>query len=238
MKQRLSWMIVGTLLVASTSAGAAGAQPARTISVSGTAVVKTAPDQVVWRIELADFDKDMRRAKQSNDTKVKAVLDLRRKLDIDERDIETGHLSINREYERGQYGQQGAFKHYAVRRTVTFRQADLTRFDEFLDELVATSEMEVSFSFESSKIHEVRAETRLKALKAANEKAAAMAGVLGARLGPVLTISEHSPDRPFASPMSNAAFVHSPPPVDVATDRFVPGAINVQISVYATFELN
>lgn len=213
-------------------------EEARTVSVSGTAVMKAAPDQVVWRIELSDFDKDMRAAKQRNDAKVQAVLALREELDIGEQELETGHLSISREYERGKYGERNAFKHYAVRRSVTIRQTDLRRFDEYLDKLVASSEMEVNFSFESSKMHELRAETRLKALAVAKEKAAAMAEVVGAELGRIRTIQEHSPNRSFSSPMSNSAFTHSPPPVDVASDRFVPGAISVQVSVYATFELD
>jgi len=213
-------------------------EAARTISVSGTAVMKTAPDQVVWRIDLSDFDKDMRAAKERNDAKVQAVLALRDDLDIGEEELETGHLSISREYERGKYGERNAFKHYAVRRSVTIRQTDLKRFDEYLDKLVASSEMEVNFSFESSKMHDIRFETRLKALSVAKEKATAMAEVVGAKLGRIRIIHEHSPNRPFSSPMSNAAFTHSPPPVDVASERFVPGAISVQVSVYATFELD
>ncbi len=212
-------------------------QAARVISVAGTAEMKTAPDHVVWTVTLTDFNTDMRKAKQSNDAKIEAVLDLRRDLDINDQDIETGQLSIRREYERGKYGERGAFRHYVVSRNVTIRQRDLRRFDEYVDELVASSEMEVGFSFESSQIHEIRAATRLKALAVAKEKAAAMAQVVDADLGRVLTIHEHSPNQPFASPMSNAAFTHSPPPVDVASDRFVPGAIRVQISVYVTFEL-
>jgi uncharacterized protein YggE len=120
---------------------------------------------------------------------------------------------------------------------VTIRQRDLNQFDEYLDELVASSEMEVSFRFESSQIHDIRAATRLKALTVAKEKAAAMAQAVGANVGRVLTIHEHSPDRPFSSPLSNATFTQGPPPADVASDRFIPGAISVQISVYTTFEL-
>jgi uncharacterized protein YggE len=224
-------MVIGGVL-------GAESEEARTISVSGTAVMKAAPDQVLWRIDLSDFDKDMRAAKQRNDAKVQAVLALRDDLDIGEQQLETGHLSISREYERGKYGERNAFKHYAVRRSVTIRQTDLKRFDEFLDKLVASSEMEVNFSFETTKMHELRAETRLKALAVAKEKAAAMAEVVGAELGRIRTIREHSPNRSFSSPTSNTAILHSSPPVDVASDRFVPGAISVQVSVYATFELD
>jgi len=237
MKACVSFTMAGLFFIIPGVVLAEDSEQARTISVSGTAVMKAAPDRVVWRIDLSDFDKDMRAAKQSNDAKVQAVLALRDDLDIGEQELETGHLSISREYERGKYGERNAFKHYAVRRSVTIRQTDLKRFDEYLDKLVASSEMEVNFNFESSKMHEIRAETRLKALAVAKEKAAAMAEVVGAELGRIKTIREHAADRSFSSPMSNAAFTHSPPPVDVASDRFVPGAISMQVSVYATFEL-
>ena len=211
--------------------------PPRSISVSGTVVMKAAPDQVVWHIQLTDFDKDMRQAKQRNDEKIEAVLALRESLGIGEHGLDTGQLSISREFERGQHGERGAFKHYRVSRSVTIRQTDLKRFDEYLDKLVASSEMEVGFSFESSQIHKLRAETRLKAVAEAKRKAAEMARVAGAELGNVLTINEHSPNQSSLSPMSNSAFTHSPPPVDAGSDRFVPGAISVQVSVYVTFEL-
>jgi uncharacterized protein YggE len=233
----MSSLSVALLLVASGALLADETPPPRSISVSGTAVMKTAPDRVVWRIHLTDFDKDMRKAKKSNDAKVEAVLALRKELGLGEEDLETGQLSISREYERGQHGQRGAFKHYRVSRSVTVRQTDLKRFDEFLDKLVASSEMEISFSFESSRMHEIRAETRLKALAAAKKKAADMAQVVDAKLGRILNIQEHPANQRYFSPMSNVSFAHSSPPVDVATDRFVPGAISVQISVYATFEL-
>jgi uncharacterized protein YggE len=213
------------------------AAPSRSISVSGTAVMKAAPDRVVWHIQLTDFDKDMRKAKRRNDEKIEAVLALRKPLDIGPHDLDTGRLSIGREYERGQHGQRGAFKHYRVSRSVTIRQTDLKRFDEYLDKLVASSEMEVSFGFESSQIHKLRAETRLRAMTEAQKKAADMAQVVGAELGKVLVINEHSPSERYVSPMSNSAFTHSTPPVDAASDRFVPGAISVQVSVYVTFEL-
>ncbi|NQU25961.1 MAG: SIMPL domain-containing protein [Candidatus Nealsonbacteria bacterium] len=223
-------LVVGTLR-------AEEAAPPRSISVSGTALMKAAPDQVVWHIQLTDFDKDMRKAKQRNDEKIEAVLALRKPLDIGEYDLDTGRLSINREYERTQRGERGPFKHYRVSRSVTIRQTDLKRFDEYLDRLVASSEMEVSFGFESSQIHKLRADTRLRAMNEAKKKAGDMARVVGAELGKVLAINEHSPNQRYVSPMSNASFSHSPPPVDAASDRFVPGAISVQVSVYVTFEL-
>ncbi|MBN2180846.1 MAG: SIMPL domain-containing protein [Sedimentisphaerales bacterium] len=226
---------VGLILLSGTVVLAAEGSPVRSISVTGTIETKTAPDHILWQITLTDTDVNMLEAKKRNDEKVKAVVALQEKLGIAEGDLETGQVSVNREYERN----TRAFKHFLVRRGVTIRQRDLKRFDEFLDSLVSSTEMEVWFSFESSSMYEVRAETRLKALKAAQEKAKAMAEVVGARIGRVLTINEHAQaDQRQGSMLSNTAWVQSTPPtVDLASDKFVPGAITVKVTVYATFEL-
>lgn len=210
----------------------------RSVSVSGTAETKTAPDHIVWHLSLTDTDKAVLTAKTSSDSKVKSVLALREKLEIAEGDMETGHVSVSREYERDQHGRRTDFKHFVVSRGITIRQRDLKRFDEYLDALVSSAEMEVSFSFESSRIHEVRAETRLRAVKAARDKAVAMAAAAGAGIGRVLTINEHPQTGGWQSPLANNAIVvNSVPSVDVASDRFIPGAIRERVTVYATFEL-
>jgi len=212
--------------------------PIRTISVSGTVQTKIAPDQVVWHISLKDTSMNLNEAKSKNDTKANAVLALRDHLGIEPGDLETGQLSIRREYERGQHGNQGEFKHFVVTRSITVRQRDLKRFDQFLDNFVASADMEVNFSFESSEMHKVRADTRLLALKAAQEKARAMAEAVGAKLGPVVTINEHPETSRWQNPMSNSAFIQSVPSADTASERFIPGAINVSLTVYTVFELN
>jgi len=213
--------------------------PIRTISVSGTVETKTAPDLIVWRIGLMNSDRDLRAAKEESDEEAKSVVALREKLGIAEGDLETGRVSIDREYERDQRGNRKGFKHFVVRRNITIRQRDLKQFDVFLDALVSSAEMEVSFFSESSRIHELRAETRLKALQAAKEKAAAMAEAVGAKLGRVITINEHPQTGRRLDQFTNNYISVGPgrPTVDVASDTFVPGAITVRVTVYAAFEL-
>ena len=209
----------------------------RSISVTGTAVTRTMPDTIVWHVSTSDFDRDLVSAKESSDRKLRAILGLREELKIDKEDLETGHLSIRREYEYDERGHQKAFKHFAVTRSVTLRQRNVDRFDEFFSKLVSSAEMEVSVSFESSRLHESRAETRLKALRIAQEKAEAMVKELGAKLGEVVRIDEHRPTSQPFSPMSNAAFFDagSLPEVDTTGGTFAPGAIEVRTTVYVTF---
>jgi uncharacterized protein len=230
-------LAVGLTLLANAVAAADEDKPVRSISVTGTVETKVAPDQIVWRISLTATDTNLAKAKTRSDEQVKSVVALRDKLRIAEGDLETGPISVNREYERDARGMRGNFKYFAVSRSLTIRERDLKRFDEFIDTLVSSTDMEVYFNYESSRQREVRAETRLKALQAAKQKAAAMAEALGAKLGPVLSINEHSATDSGRGMLSNVSYVQSTPPADVATETFVPGAITIPVTVYVAFEL-
>jgi uncharacterized protein YggE len=231
-------LAVGLISLLATVAADAEDHPVRSVSVSGTVEIKAAPDQVLWQISLTATDPDLTKAKTRSDQQAKAVVSLQPKLGIGKGDLQTGLISVISEYERDQRGQRGAFKDFVVSRSITIRERDLKRFDEYLSTLLASTDMEVFMNYESSRILEIRAEARLKALRAAKEKAAAMADALGAKLGRVLTVSEQSSAEPWRSPASNANFVQtSTPAADLATETFVPGAISVPVSVSLTFEL-
>ena len=213
----------------------------RMISVSGTAVAKITPDLIVWHLSLLDTDKDLRTAKQRNDEKIKRIFALRDDLSVSDGDLQTGRVSVRRINKLDPHGNRtDEFQHFEIRRSVSIWQRELKRFDEFLEELVSSADMDASFSWESTKIHEVRADTRLKALRAAKDKAQAMAEVVDAKVGSVIRIDEHPPSGDWRSSMlTNTAFIHrgGVPTADVASGTSAPGAIEVKVTVYATFEL-
>lgn len=216
------------------------AQPLRTISVTGTVEAKVAPDMIVWRISLADTDIELKKAKAASDEKVKAIIALREKLGIKDGDLQTGTMSIRKEYNEDDRGRRLDFKHFRVYRSITIRQRDLKRFDEYIDAFLASAEMDVSFGFQSSTIHEVRAETRLEALKVAKNKAKDLAEVGGATLGKILTIDEHGGSD--SSRWNNYHMQNQLRPVrnlgaDQSSGTFIPGAIDVKVTIYATFEM-
>lgn len=233
--------ILATVLLASAHAAD---EPARAVSVSGTAVTRVVPDTIVWSISIEETDKVLVDAKNRSDEKMKRVLNLVSELGVPAEDVQTGRLRISREYDRDERGNKLDFKHFAIRRNVTFKQRDLARFDEFLTKLVGAADIEANFNFESSKQHEFRAETRLKALQVAKEKAASMCKVLDAKLGTVLTIDEHRRTGPDpwgmqAQVFSNVEFFRGgdAPEIDVTSGTLAPGAIEIKVTVYATFEI-
>ena len=253
MKRFIIPTILTLILVVAIAAFAQDPQPAagtaavsRTIAVTGTVETQIAPDIIVWNIMLRDLNKDFAAVKTVSDEKMKKVVALREKLKIPEADFQTGPLSVERVYEprpgtsSAQGDERGEFKGYSMRRSITVTQRDLKQFDKYFDTLLGSTDMEVSYFYDASKKYDVRKETRLKALAAAREKAAAMAEALGAKLGRVMTINENSGDRGMgmANFTSNNSYDARPPlAVDTATERFVPGSMTERVSVNATFEL-
>jgi len=224
-------------------AEAAGDQ-SRTIAVSGTAVTRVAPDVIAWNLSVAVRNRELAQAKQESDATMQKILGLIDELAVKPEDVQTGHLSIRKVYERDERGNEtDVFKHFDVRRSISFRQRDLSRFDEFLARLVGATEFEASYNFETSKLEEIRFDTRLKAAIIAREKAKALCETLGTVLGQVITIEEFKPQAmPYGmggGMMSNVAFTYpeASTRADASTGTLAPGAVEVRETVDVTFAI-
>jgi uncharacterized protein len=226
------------LFVGSVAAEDAKLSP-RHVSVTGTAVARVQPDTVVWHVTVRRTNRELAVAQEACDEGVKKVLALRTELKLKPEEAQTGYLWIEKVFDRDRAGNQTSFRHFAVVRTIKLRQRDTSRFDVILAQLVEAEDVEVSYQLESSDYHKLRAQTRLEAVKAAREKAAAMTELLGAKLGRVLRIAE--PEETGSSSfntLSNAAF--SAPrqaEPDEAPGTFAPGAIEIKVSIEVDFEI-
>jgi uncharacterized protein len=211
----------------------------RHVSITGTSVAKVQPDIVVWHVTIRRANKELAKAQAECDETVKKILELRKELKIKPEDAQTGYLSVQKIYDRDQAGNQTSFRHFLVERSVTLRQHDTGRFDAVLAGLVAASDVEVSYSLESSEYLALRTKTRLEAVKAARKKAGEMTELLGGKLGRVLRIAE--PQENWGSSyLSNNQSAFSVPRAaepDQAPGTFAPGAIEVKVSIEVAFEI-
>lgn len=211
----------------------------RHVSVTGTTVARAQPDVVVWNVTIRRTNRDLEKAQAACDEGVKKVLALRGQLKIRPQDAQTGYLSVQKVFDRDQAGNQTSFRHFEVVRTVTLRQQETKGFDEVLAQLIGADDVEVSYQLESSEYHKLRAQTRLEAVKAAREKAAAMTELLGGKLGRVLRIAEPRESWGSAySSMSNSAFAaprQAEP--DEAPGTFAPGSLEIRVSIEVDFEI-
>ena len=211
----------------------------RYVSVTGASVARVQPDQVVWHVNVRRADKELAKAQAACEETVKKVLELRGELKLQPEDVQTGYLSISKVFDRDQQGNVTSFRHFQVDRSITIRQRDVNRFDQILSRLIAASDIEVSYTLETSKFHEVRTEARLEAVKAARKKATEMTELLGGKLGRVLRIVEPHDAPAFAQVLvSNSAFSAAR---EAAPDRtngtFAPGAIEVRVAIDVIFEI-
>lgn len=231
-------VLVGALLVAGQAAwGEEEKLSPRHVSVTGTSIARVQPDTVVWQVTVRRTNRDSAKAQADCDESVKKVLALRSELKLDPKDAQTGYLAIQKVFDRDQFGNNTSFKHFEAVRTVNLRQRKTDRFDEVLARLVAIPDVEVSYSLEASKYHELRTETRLEAVKAARDKAAAMTELLGAKLGRALRIAE--PRETYGpSFASNSAFAAPrQAEADQAEGTFAPGVIEIRVSIEVAFEI-
>lgn len=117
----------------------------------------------------------------------------------------------------------------------------ISRFEEFFAEALKTGITEVnSVKFETSKLRENKDKVRDLAIKAAQEKAVAMAASVGQTIGKAIRITEgNTANQNYsysANVTSNAVSVGGSFSEGVAT--FAPGAIKVEAQVTVSFLLN
>lgn len=231
-----------------------------TITVVGTVEVEAVPDEVNFSLEVTKIDKDLQTAKRLNDESVSKILDLTRRFEVKPQNVKTAYISVEMKYEtvrdpkKKVYDADGdeigtrVFKGYEVSKTVVIKLTDVSRFEQFFEEVLKTGITEVrNVSFETSKYRELKVQARDLAIKAAREKAVAMAGAVNQTIGKAIYIGEGQGVASVSnSARSNNFVIEGQDSNDnVASGNssgvsatFAPGAIMVKSSVTIVFVLN
>ncbi len=161
-------------------------QQHRLITVSGDAEVKVTPDEVALTLGLETSDNDLAKAKQLNNDRLKGVLAIADQFKIDRKDVRVDFLSI-------QPGWQPS-RPFKVRRRAVVTLRKLDKFEEVLTRMVQNNRANSvqSIQFRTTQLRKYRDQARDLAIKAAHEKAIALTGALGAKVGKPYSIREDS----------------------------------------------
>lgn len=226
------------------------------ITVTGTAEVMVAPDEVVFSLDVTKNDKDLQNAKRLNDETVGKILELTKRFSVAPQDVKTDSISVEMNYEsirdpkKKIYDEDGdeigtkIFRGYKVSKTVTVKLKDIARFEEFFSEALKTGVTEVnSVRFETSKLRENKDKARDLAMKAAREKAVAMTASINQTVGKAVKITEGviANQNYFSANYSNntvAKTFASSSVVSESVATFAPGAIKVEAQITISFLLN
>ncbi len=211
------------------------------ITVNGTAVKEVVPDRLHWSLEVKNTGLELPKVADQHGKKVTALLDLLKISGVPDKDVQTARMefSENRVYRRDEWVKEG----YQAQTNVSFKLEDLGKYQQLWTALANLSGVSVAdVSLDHSKRIELNKETRKVALQMAREKAAAMAEVLGSKVGEPLAIEEGLIFRAGSGGMAN-----STANINIGAERAAPqgenfgilspGSIPITIRVRVTFRL-
>ena len=247
-----STILIVILLCLASSSSAQEIDKLPVITVTGTADVQVAPDEALFSIDVTKTNKDLQAAKRLNDESVGKLLELSRRFSISAQNVQTSQITVDMKYESirdartrivsddGDEIGKRVFRGYEVSKSVTVRLTDLSRFEEFFAAVLQTGVSAVnSVTFETSKLRENKDKAREMAMKAAKEKATAMAAAVNQTIGRAVKITEGNVGgQTFANYSANSNAIGTAEVFTESLVTFAPGAIKIGAQVTVSFVLN
>ncbi|MBI2501685.1 MAG: SIMPL domain-containing protein [Candidatus Latescibacteria bacterium] len=187
------WSMAGALVLAGWPAIPAMGQPPalRQIAVSGEGQVRVRPDVARTSLGVRSDAPTVAQAMRQNRTAMQQVLGALRGLGIEERDIRTTQFSLNYDppHPREKGGEEKG--EYQVDNMVLVTIRDLEQVDAVLEQATQAGADQIwGLHFAVDQPDSAVAQARKLAAGQARAKAEQLAQLHGARLGPVISISE------------------------------------------------
>jgi uncharacterized protein YggE len=205
-----------------------------TFTIEGEGKVSGTPTLAEISFGLLSEGTDVAKIQQDNTRKVNAMIDAVKALNIQEKDIQTSQYSINPKYDY----KDGTSKisGYQVSQNISVKVRDLSKIGDLLTRVGQLGGNQVNGpTFTIDDPSSLNQEARLEALEDARKKAEALSGVLGVKIGRVVTFSETS-NNPAPMPVMYRT-------LEVANDaaQSMPsiqtGSLDVMSRVSVTFEV-
>jgi uncharacterized protein YggE len=161
------------------------------ITVNGEAEVRVVPDEVVLTLGVETSSPRMDEAKSQNDERVKRVLALGKEYGIEARNLQTDFITVEPWYRDGHTRPENL--EYRVRKTIVITLKDTAKFESLLSKALESGVTHVhGVQFLTTELRKYRDQARAMAIRAAREKAVALASELGQKIGRAYRISEYS----------------------------------------------
>jgi len=239
MRQTLRAGVAASLLLLAAMVTAAQDRPEpRLVTVAGEAEVSVSPDEVVFDVTVQTFSKVLKTAKTQTDEQLKGLIALTRRNGVAEADMQTEYVRVMPQF-RGNDSSR-TFLGYWVRKDLVITLRDMSRAEGLLSAMLDYGVWRVNgVTFQTSELRKHRDQARSLAMKAAQEKAAALASAVGQKIGRAYSIEEEVPTQ--ASALQNASS-NSFSTVETASDSswegtLAPGKIKVNARVTVKFVL-
>jgi len=240
------------LMLAALSPAVAQTTPPQ-ISLSGTAEVKVAPDEIMLNVAVETRGATLEPARLENDQKIAAVLAFLKQSKIKDGDVQVDFINVQPEYDYSSSSSESHVKPvaYIVRKNLEIRLIDVAGFQDILTGLLTKGVNYVNgIDFRTTQLRKYRDQARAMAIRAAKEKAMALTSELGAKLGKVTSINANDYSgyygnywgmnrgfNSFNNVAQNQAPANPGAASDAAEDTFAVGQISVSATVNVSFQI-
>jgi uncharacterized protein len=207
----------------------------RVVRVVGTSEVKVVPDRAMIEIGVEKQDPSASVAKHAEDAAARRILGALRGNGIDEKDIQTTFLSLQ---PQSSYVKKVRVTYFVAQQTLTITVRDLAKLETILEALIKAGGNRIdSIGYETSDLRKYRDQARDVAVKAAREKAEALAKALGQEIGKAQSIEE-VPQSDFTSNVGFNNGYWSRDDKARSAPSIAVGQKSISASVTVSFELN
>ena len=168
------------------------------ITVTGEAEVRAVPDEVVFDVTVRTTNRDLKLAKAQTDERLRTLVALAHKYKVAPEDMQTDYIGLEPRYRGG--NEARTFLGYSVRKDLVFTLRDVTQAESLLSEVMTSGITSInSINFRTSQLRKYRDQARALAMRAAREKASALAAEVGQKIGKAYSIEEEALTRNPAS---------------------------------------
>ncbi len=182
-------IFAGMTLLVFTSIAHADDDLVRSVSVVGEAKESLTPDRATISSTVQAKNQNLDAAKKEHDAKLRSLLALAKKYDVDDKDQRTVSSRIHPEW-RWEKNTQ-VFKGYTVSTTVSFTLEDIKDVGAFLEDVVRTKPHQMNGpNYHMDDTKPIRDKVRVSAMKDAYAKAEALAKQADLKVGKAISISD------------------------------------------------
>ena len=209
------------------------------VSTSGTAEIRVVPDLADLSFGVEVRHTDLKEARKQQAERASKVLAVIRAAGVVEKDLQASQVEIQPSY-TDHREETETVQFYSVSQQITCTLHDVSKVTDVTAAVVTAGATSVeSASLRTSELRKYRDEARAKAIKAAKEKAIALATELGSVVGKPYAITEAtSTDWRGSQGMFNALGQGgNSEPEEGAASTFAPGTISIEATINVSFLL-
>ena len=211
------------------------------ISVSGSAEVKVAPDEIWLDVLVETRSVTLEPARIENDEKITQAVKFLKSIGIKGSDVQTDFISVQPEYDSNR--SRFVPVAYVVQKSVKVRITNVTSFQTVLTGLLNSGVNRVNnVEFRTTQLWKYRDQARAMAVRAAKEKAESLVSEIGVKLGKPCNInatdnmwSYYGNRMNSFNNVANQNITGAPAQSGDYEDAFAMGQISVSANVNVSF---